>query len=88
MAKLTNEMVFTLRRFGLVNIMYPGKTIDDFGRITITRAEILEALHAQGLIKLVKNTYEDGVMITEAGKNTLTLLNSGNSFCYNVAINW
>lgn len=87
MKKLTENMVFVLRRAGAHGGVVAGQTVDRLGRIERNNPSVILALARRGLLKT--KIGPDGGMaadLTEEGRDTLTLLDSGNGFLVSVGL--
>lgn len=81
MKPLTLSMVYALRNAKADGSVVAGASCDRRGRLTRTAASTLRALAARGLVALSLSS--DGGMaarLTDEGRNTLVLLDSGNGY--------
>lgn len=87
MKDLTKPMIVALRIAKECGSVIAGRNVDRVGRSAVVAASVLRGLERRGLVQLCLDTEGGmGARLTDLGRHTVTLLNSGNSFLVGVAM--
>lgn len=87
MKNLTPSMITALRIAKERGSVIAGRNADKVGRSARISASVLQGLERRGLVQLCLDTEGGmGARLTDLGRHTVTLLNSGNSFLVGVAM--